>query len=118
MDRININGVEYYRLYCKCPVCVERGYDSEPVYWQHQECEGDMYIGDDATLFCERDATVIPVTQAEFLCPNHRASKGFLVRHGYTTTPNFPIILDELVHSVGLEWINRFVKNLIQEENI
>ncbi len=118
MDRRKINGVNYVRLYCRCPVCVERGYYPEPHYWQHNASGGDMYIGDNATLFCEMDGTVIPVTQAEFFCPNHSASKGFLVRHGYTTTPYFSIILGELGHSVGLEWINRFVKNLIQEENI
>ena len=117
MDRRKINSVIYVRLYCRCPVCVERGYYPEPHYWQHNASGGDMYIGDNATLFCEMDGTVIPVTQAEFFCPNHSASNGFFVKHGLTAhTDIFSIITGKLVQSVGLEWTQKFLNNLLNQE--
>ena len=112
MDRININGVEYYRLYCKCPVCVERGIETEPVFWRHELCGGDMYVGADAYLMCERDGSRAHVTNWEFHCPNcsHSDDNYVMARRSFEIV--CPTPLPYMSDAIDLAWIREFLKNI------
>lgn len=41
------DSVDYCVLYCQCPTCIASGHPSIPVYWKHDECRGQIYIGDE-----------------------------------------------------------------------
>ena len=111
------NGVNYYRLYCKCPVCIERGIVTEPVYWQHKysiDCGGDMFIGENAMLLCERDAETIPLIQSEFICPHHSQSDGNYIRRRYDNYKIEPEVVMALLSQlpVGLPFLQRLIQSL------
>lgn len=69
-----IDGVTYVRLFMSCPVCGE-----VKNYWQHADCGGDIYIGDNATFYCGNCHETIPCVFANFECPNHGNSTGYLI---------------------------------------
>ena len=68
-DRI-INGVEYYRLYITCPVCLDRGGEyGRPEYWRHGNCGGDIYVGSDARYYCDKCGRNEHVLKWKYKCP-------------------------------------------------
>lgn len=119
MDRININNVEYYRLYCKCPVCLSKGINTEPVYWQHKICGGNIFVGSDAYLLCERDNYRSSIVCWDFLCPQHCISSGFYVEGSRDFYRNehldyFNMFVD-MIHTTGLNWFSEFMINLVRQ---
>ncbi len=117
MDSITINGVNYFRLYCKCPVCLSKGINTEPVYWQHKYsmcCGGDMFIGENAKLLCEHDVETIPLIQSEFLCPHHSQSDGCYIGRrydNYRIEPDVVMALLGQLHA-GLPFLMRILQSL------
>lgn len=81
IDRIKIDDVVYYRLYARCPECLEQGRHVNQDFWTHADCGGDIYIGDNATFYCAKCNESIPWIRAEFECPYHNttAAVGYFI---------------------------------------
>ena len=118
MDEYYLNGIHYIRFISSCPVCLEEYEIHTPkTYWMHEECNGDFYIGDDATLFCNHCGKKISIKNAIYLCPSHisacddnRVCLGGVGRR----VTNYKSIVGSLdVSSIPLAWLYRFANSLI-----
>jgi len=118
MDEFYLNGKHYVRFISSCPICLEV-YDihTPKSYWMHEECHGDIYIGDDATLYCKHCGKKVSIENAVFLCPNHNSTPNDnLIRFGGVgrRVINKESIFESLnSSSIPEEWILRFAKCLI-----
>lgn len=67
------DGVRYISLPFSCPNCVEMNRWSPGLYWTHYDnnCGGDMLLGDNGHLLCDKCGQHQIVTKCRFLCPNH-----------------------------------------------
>lgn len=73
-------GVNYFQLYIKCPVCLEEFGQIEalePIYWTHdykvngEACGGDIYVGDNAHYYCKKCGHTSHVVNWAYKCPKH-----------------------------------------------
>ena len=74
------DGVNYFQLYIKCPVCLEKFGQMEalePIYWTHDykingtACGGDIYVGDNAYYYCKKCGHTSHVVNWAYKCPKH-----------------------------------------------
>ena len=85
----------------------------------HEECHGDIYIGDNATLYCRHCDKKVSIENAIFMCPGHNSTPNDnLIRFGGVgrRVINKESIVEALdLSSIPIpeEWILRFVKSLI-----
>ena len=68
-EQITINGIVYHRLYVMDPVSQARGVTTVPHLWKHDECEGVIYIGSNAHLYCSGCGREIPVVYSRWRSP-------------------------------------------------
>ena len=118
MDEFYQNGIHYIRFISSCPVCLElSGINTPKSYWMHEECHGDIYIADNATLYCKHCDKKVSIENAVFLCPNHNSTPNDnLIRFGGVgrRVINKESILESLnLSSIPKEWILRLAKCLI-----
>ena len=108
------NGVSYYRLYFSCPVCRERGYHTSPTYWTHAEDGGDIYIGSNATYYCDRCKKVLHVRNWKYKCPTHSSAYDEYVSLEFGVETLAETLGDSLmfVKIAGISWIREFLRNL------
>lgn len=59
----------YYQLYCKCPKCCENGSNVPPLFWEHEGCGGDIYIGENACFYCNLCEKEVNLTNVTYKCP-------------------------------------------------
>lgn len=77
LKHFNLDGIEYFQLYIPCPVCLEKGWPTQPTYWLHgaiingTECGGEMYVGENAFYYCKKCGRTEPVLNYGYSCPNH-----------------------------------------------
>lgn len=116
---INFNSFEkddaqYHQLYCQCPICVANGKTVPPSFWIHAGCGGDIYIGDNAHLYCSLCGKESHVTCSTYACPEHCNVDEKLVDLDYRPyIPDFhtpPLGL--LVKVAGIVWLRKYLKNL------
>lgn len=110
-DRM-INGAAYYRLYFKCPVCLERGNETAPSYWTHATDDGDIYVGADAKYYCDSCKKNEHVMEWAYKCPNHSNSDDEYVGAGAPAIAEAIGTSIQLVKIAGLPWIKEFLSNL------
>lgn len=71
------DGVDYLKIYIKCPVCLEHGWPTEASYWYHDTddygnyCGGEMYLGDNGYYRCAKCGHTSPALIWKYCCPNH-----------------------------------------------
>ncbi len=114
MDRININGVKFFRLYCKCPNCTENGKNVPPAYWYCDSCGGELYVGDNACLYCKGCGRERHILQSAFKCPYccHVDDEVVDLNRVYLTTSyRSPYLPKEMVGRVGIHWATNFLIN-------
>ena len=111
-DRI-INGVEYYKLYMKCPVCLERGNETVPTYWSHAKDDGDIYVGSDAKYYCDVCKINEHVMRWAYKCPQcSNADDYFVGEEGGFAAEAIGASFLQLVKIAGLPWLREFLGNL------
>lgn len=115
MADITINGVPYFRAFFSCPVCAERGNQAPQSYWSHAKDDGDIYIGSDATYYCDvcGEDSISHVMGWKYKCPIHSTSEEEYVGIGDIA------VLAEVIGTcmsmttrTGLPWMREFLKNL------
>ena len=68
----NNDGVDYFKLYIKCPVCLEHDWPADFTYWYHhqtadgRECGGEMYLGDNGYYYCSKCGHTAPALTSLF----------------------------------------------------
>ena len=107
-----INGKEYYRLYFKCPVCLERGNEVAASFWTHASDGGDIFVGADAKYYCEECETNKHVMDWAYKCPGHSNSDDDYVGAGAPAIAEAIGTSIQLVKIAGLPWIREFLANL------
>lgn len=119
-EYVEINGVNYYRLCCCDPESfVNNGLPIHKVFWKHKDCEGGIYIGDNACLYCEKCGHISHLRNVIWHSPNTSLSSDSYVVSFYNTTPYSPytrdiigsVILENLKYG-GVSWILKFWKQL------
>lgn len=110
-DRM-INGVEYYRLYFRCPVCLERGIETATSYWTHADCGGDIYVGCDAYYYCDNCDAHSHVMNWAYKCPNHSSSDDEYVGAGVPAIAECIGTSVQMIKPAGLSWLREFLRNL------
>ena len=112
---IVINGIWYHRLFMPCPVCVGMQEERPPsLYWEHLEDGGDMYIGSDATLYCDKCKMIHRWDNWKYSC---------LQRHGFVSMAKghhiessifeFCVSSENLEYrGVGLPWMRELLYNI------
>ncbi len=69
LKKIEKDGAVYFQLYVECPSCSEAGNRSVPaVFWTHADDDGDIYIGDNAHILCEKCGKEFHVSEVIFGC--------------------------------------------------
>ena len=119
MSKVNIkklvkNGVKYFSAYFSCPVCAEKGTVHPPTYWVHASCpEHHLYIGSDATLYCEGCEKIMKIMESKYSCPHHSLGAEEYVGIGdpmaVAEAMCFALALAQVA---GREWITMLVKSL------
>lgn len=109
------DGVEYYSLYAACPNCVIAGHPAKPVFWKHDNCGGQMYVGDDAHVYCEKCKTKFPITNCQFECPDCTQYRREAV---VKNKPNMNNVAGGIailggISIANLKWLNRLTSALI-----
>ena len=60
-------------LYISCPACADDGYNTNKCYWQHSQCAvGNLYLTDQATIYCSGCTHESHVSRWSFKCPDGR----------------------------------------------
>ncbi len=110
------DGVEYYSLYAECPNCVIEGHPAKPVFWKHDNCGGQMYVGDDAHVYCEKCKTKFPITNCQFECPDctqYRREAVVKNKPNMNNVAGCITNLGAISVFAGLKWLNRVTSALI-----
>ena len=115
IDRIKIDDVVYYRLYVRCPECLEQGRHVNQDFWTHADCGGDIYIGDNAHFFCNRCKTTVPILNCSYECPNHsRMKNDCLIRTNPSRRNHYDVhsrVIVQFVRYAGIPWLRRLIEN-------
>lgn len=111
-----VNGVTAWSMYMKCPVCFERGRNTEAALWVHgDDCMGDVYLGDNAYWYCKKCGRSGPLSELQYKCPTHSkdADDEYVgITGGATTIATMISTAGMLTTKAGTKWLREFLKNL------
>lgn len=118
---VNVNGVEYVRLYCHDISALYEGRPSHKTFWKHKDCEGDVYVGDNACLYCDKCGQITHLSNVTWHIPLTSISVDYYVSF-YNATPYHPytrcdvgsVILEGVVNEGRMSWAweKEFLNNL------
>ena len=114
------DGVSYFQLYIKCPVCLERGIGQlealEPILWSHDyknnntPCGGDIYVGDNAYYYCKKCGHTSHVVNWAYKCPRHSGDND-----EYVSVSDLKYLASSLTVAAqivlgkdGVKWLRKF----------
>lgn len=69
LNSLKKGKTHYFQLYCKCPSCYVNGNLVPPIYWVHEGCGGDIFIGDNACFYCNICEKEVNLTNVTYKCP-------------------------------------------------
>lgn len=90
-------------------------------YWQHKDCGGQLYIGDNANLYCVRCQAEKHIAYWENGC-THTNDTGL---DGVVTLLDNPVlplasvisVFGQMTTTTGVSWLQRSLKNLDKDVN-
>ena len=119
MDKFSSGGYTYFKLHIPCPVCRERGINTPQSNWKHatNNCEGEIYIGDDANYFCKKCNHKSHIIKGwrKYKCPMHSTSDDYYIfSNAYYVDgpPEIIACLCMMVSAVGNHWLIKCLENL------
>lgn len=115
IDRKNYNGIAYYRLWMRCPVCVERGKNVAADFWQHNYCGSPIYAGSNGSLRCFHCDFELNATKFKYGCPDHsdgEQTKFVDLEYGVESIAEAIGSACQMVRITGRQWLIEFIKNL------
>ena len=108
------DGVEYYKLYIQCPICLREGRPSTRTLWSHIDDDGEMYIGDNAYYYCEKCEYTAPIIDWGYVC-NDCKKAGHEKAVKLTNIKDFAVaiaISGMVTTDAGLEWLDKLTAAL------
>lgn len=115
------DGFTYYELYISCPVCYSNGKKLPQSYWQHKDCGGQLYMGDNANLYCIKCQTEKNIAYWENGCThtNDASLDGIVTLLDKPVLPlgNAISMSGQLTAAAGISWLQRFLENLGKDAN-
>lgn len=113
IDSFKKNGVSYYQLFIKCPICNERGVNVSPSYWTHATDDGDIYIGENAYYYCKDCGHTEHLMKWKYRCSTHSQSDDDYVElTDKTVYADVVSAAGQLVRTAGIPWLQELLKNL------
>lgn len=116
LKNFNKDGVEYYQLFTPCLTCAESGHYITPQEWVCEKCGGDMYVGNNAHLYCPQCENDFKMVFAHFECPDCRQDGceniikfDCRIPHSYTALAG---ALISMVDNAGLKFCVDFIEEL------
>lgn len=114
IDSFVKDGTHYFKLYCKCPNCIEVGRDVPPSFWYCEDCGGEIYVGDNAHLYCKECGRESHIFHSAFKCPNCCKVEDEVVNlYDISEWPHTQNqITGLMVRRAGIPWLVSLLKNL------
>ena len=112
LNQIQENGVSYFQLYIACPVCFENGRNTPRSFWEHYNCGGDIYIGENAFYKCKKCGHSSHVKYWGYNCPWHSGSPDEFVKAGSAAIAGVVSCAGQMVNECGQQWLMQFLANL------
>jgi hypothetical protein len=118
---IQIKEHSYFIVYTICPVCHDKGYILEKSYWIHldEDCNGKIYVGDDANYYCSKCGEYCSVSNAIILslCCKKVPRNGLSFQSNLTDSHKTTIVdvisfVGGMVTETGIFWLTVFLKNI------
>lgn len=121
---IEVDGVLYFRLSCHDISAFYEGMPSRERLWKHKDCEGDVYVGENACLYCDKCGQIShlsnvtwhsPLTSISFDSFDYYVSfYNATPYHPYTRNDVGSVILQGAVREgrMSLAWVKEFLNNL------
>lgn len=112
LSKFEDNGVTYFQLYIRCPVCIGQGKTDLPlVFWTHTDdnCGGNLYIGDNAFFKCRKCGFSDHVIKLKW------KYGGFACHHSDEECLRLQDaigLVGQIVTETGNEWLRRFLENM------
>jgi hypothetical protein len=97
------------KVFMSCPACHDEGYNSQRSQWYHSNCDGSLYLTDNAELECYKCWHKSHISKWEFKCNNGRhdyrvASSSALAQALSTSS--------QMVNAGGLRWLRKALESL------
>lgn len=118
---IEVDGVLYFRLSCHDISALYEGRPSHKTFWKHKDCDGDVYVGDNACLYCDKCGQISHLRNVTWHSPLTSISVDYYVSF-YNATPYHPytrcdigsVISQGAVREgrMSLAWVKEFLNNL------
>ena len=114
-------NVTYFRLFICCPVCLEQGSQMMQSYWKHLDnnCNGDIYVGDNAYCKCLKCGRTSHVRNWKYLCPSHTNSiDTFMTDSDALVCADSEYVVmavsmsGQMAQETGVQWLQRFFRNM------
>lgn len=118
IDSFKIGGTTYFELYISCPVCSDRGHMVALDFWLHStvdegcECDGCIYIGDNAYFVCKKCQESAHVTKWICSCPVHSDVEINKLKETDLILAQVVATGSQMVTYTGMAWLSTFLKNL------
>jgi hypothetical protein len=110
------NGVTYFQLFISCPVCQDKGVNTEHSFWTHydNDCGGDVYLGENAFYLCKKCGKSAHAMKWRYGCPQHSNMDDELSFYSATPAALASVVscAGMLVTETGISWLTEFLKNL------
>lgn len=120
-DNIEINGITYIPLYCSCHNCTKYNNTSLPSYWTHQTCGGQIFVGNNARLYCDKCNCETNLQSAVFsceTCDDRGKIKWFVPREVNQSVISTIINGATINSSINVvNWLNGLFKNISEDQN-
>lgn len=118
IKHISKYNAQYFQLYIPCPVCLSNARPTSAVYWTHEQCGGDMYIGDDGYCYCESCGERKPAIQWTYRCvdcvPGTTGVNSMKI-DGQKHPAEIISISGQLSSETGIIWLNKFITAIMKQ---
>lgn len=113
LDFFSKGDVTYYRLYMSCPKHSGGAMRSAPKYfWSYKHDGGELYIGNNAQIYCPHNAWSFHVSKAQFYCPECSSVDEAYVMGGFGGYNDVVPCMSVIIRQAGVNWLQEFLKNL------
>lgn len=116
IDSFKKEGVSYYRLYIKCPICNQQGRETPPSFWYHEStaCDnGEIYVGDNAFYMCKDCGHTKHIMNWRYWCQHHsKSDNDYVELTDKSVYADVVAAAGQIVKAAGIPWLTELLKNL------
>jgi hypothetical protein len=112
LNKFSEGGNTYFQLFISCPVCHDRGRNTERSFWAHYQCNGDIFVGDNAFYKCKKCGKTNHVKEWSYNCPSHSSSPDEFVKASSQGLAQAVSTAGQMVMECGQQWLMKFLSNM------